>query len=301
MTIRLLRTLVAIADAKTFSAAADTVHVTHAAVSQQMQTLEADLGIALFNRGTRTPELTPTGHQVVAKARKLIADYDNLVPSVLADGGLSGVVTLGALRTTLTGLTPRAMAVLKSKFPEIGLHIRPGLTGTLLAGIERRTIDAAVITKPHLMPVGVLFRELAHERMQLIAAPEEDESDPINLLETRPYIRFDRNAVLGTLIDNWIVSKRIRVSEAMELDSPEAIASMVHANLGVSIVPSLAVKSDDNVPVKRLDLGSDAPTRVLGLAFREDQIKMRAVDELYDALCSVIESAREASDQQHFP
>ena len=111
MTIRLLRTLVAIADAKTFSAAADSVHVTHAAVSQQMQTLEADLGIALFNRSTRTPELTPAGHQLVARARKLIADYDNLVPSVLADGGLTGVVTLGALRTTLTGLTPRAMAV----------------------------------------------------------------------------------------------------------------------------------------------------------------------------------------------
>ena len=70
---------------------------------------------------------------------------------------------------------------------------------------------------------------------------------------------------------------------------------MVHANLGVSIVPSLAVKPHDNVPVKRLDLGPDAPTRVLGLAYREDLIKTKAVAELYDALRSVIESEREAS------
>lgn len=292
MTIRLLRTLVAIADTKTFSAASDVVHVTHAAVSQQMRTLEADLGIALFNRATRTPELTPIAHQVVAKARKLIADYDNLVPSVLADGGLSGVITLGALRTTLTGLTPQAMAVLKSKFPQMGLHIRPGLTGTLLAEVERGNLDAAIITKPHLMPVGLRFRALTQESMHLIAAPEEPGDDPIALLKTRPFIRFNRNAVVGTLIDNWILSKRIRVFETMELDSPEAIASMVHANLGVSIVPAFAVKPYDSAPVKRLSLGPDAPKRTLGLIHKEGQLKTQAIDELFDAFSSIIHKAK---------
>lgn len=291
MTIRLLRTLVAIADARTFSAAAEVVHVTHAAVSQQMQTLEADLGIALFNRATRTPELTPVAHQIVARARRLIADYDNLVPSVLADGGLSGTITLGTLPTTLTGLTPRAMAVLKSRFPQIGLHIRPGLTRPLLADIERGVLDAAIVTKPHLMPVGVRFRELAQEPLQLIAAVEEPDDDPIRLLGTRPFIRFNRNAVVGTLIDNWILSRRIRVAETMELDSPEAIASMVHANLGVSVVPDLAVKPFEGAPVKRLGLGADAPRRVLGLVHLEDQYKTQAIDELHRALRRVIDAA----------
>lgn len=291
MTIRLLRTLVAIADVRTFSAAAKVVHVTHAAVSQQMQALESDLGIALFNRSTRTPELTPVAHQIVAKARVLIADYDNLVPSVLGDGGFNGVITLGVLRTTLTGLAPQAMAALKSKYPEIGLHIRPGLTGTLIAEIERGNLDAAIVTKPNLMPVGVVFRELTQEPMQLIAAIEEPEDDPIQLLKTRPFIRFNRSAVVGTLIDNWILSKRVRVSETMELDSPEAIASMVHANLGVSIVPDLAVKPHDAVPVKRLSLGADAPLRTLGLVHKENQIKMQAIDELYEALMGVIRAA----------
>lgn len=295
MTIRRLRTLIAIADARTFSAAADMVHITHAAVSQQMQSLEADLGISLFNRSTRTPELTPVAHEVIARARKLIQDYDNLVPSVLADGGLSGVVTLGALRTTLTGLTPRAMAVLKAKYPQIVLHIRPGLTGRMLVDIERGTLDAAIVTKPHLMPVGIQFRELTEEPMQLIAALEEPGEDAVDLLETRPFIRFNRNAVLGTLIDNWILSKRLRVNETMELDSPEAIASMVQANLGVSIVPDLAVPSTEAVPVKRLALGPDAPRRVLGLAYRRDQIKMQVIDELFEALMQVIEGARGAA------
>ena len=295
MTIRLLRTLVAIADNKTFSAAAKFVNVTHAAVSQQMQTLEADLGVSLFNRNTRTPELTPVARQIVAKARDLISDYDNLVPSVMGDGGLSGTITLGVLRTTLTGLTPQAMAALKSKYPKLGLHIRPGLTGTLLVEVERGNLDAALVTRPNTMPVGVVFRELTEEPMQLIAAIEETEDDPIKLLKSRPFIRFNRSAVVGALIDSWLSSHRIRVLETMELDSPEAIASMVHANLGVSIVPDLAVKPLDAVPVKRISLGEDAPKRTLGLIYQETQIKTQALDELFDALAQVIDSAASSS------
>lgn len=291
MTIRRLRTLIAIADAKTFSAAADMVHVTHAAVSQQMQTLEADLGVALFDRSKRTPELTPLAQQIVVKARHLVSDYDNLVPSVMADGGLSGVVKLGALRTTLTGLTLQAMAVLKARYPETSLHISPGMTSSLLADVERGNLDAAIITKPHLMPAGVLFRELTVEQMHLITSLDEKVNDPIHLLTSKPYIRFNRNAVVGTLIDNWLSSKRIRVSETMELDSPEAISSMVHANLGVSILPDLAVKPHDHVAVRYLSLGPDAPSRVLGLAYHEGQVKMRAVDEVYEALAGVIDAA----------
>lgn len=292
MTIRLLRTLVTIAEKRTFTEAAKVVNVTHAAVSQQMQTLEVDLGVALFNRTTRTPELTPIGHQIVAKARVLLADYDNLLPSVLGDGGLSGIITLGVLRTTLTGLTPQAMAALKAKYPKIGLHIRPGLTGTLLAELQRGNLDAAIITKPQQIPVGLKFRALAREPMQLIAARDEAEDDPIELLKTRPFIRFNRNAVVGALIDNWIVSKRIRVNETMELDSPEAISSMVDAKLGVSIVPALAVKPRHGIPVKHLSLGPDAPYRTIGLMCPENQIKAHALDEVFSALANVIQAQR---------
>ncbi|WP_299628125.1 LysR family transcriptional regulator [uncultured Tateyamaria sp.] len=297
MTIRRLRTLVAVAETRTFSAAAEVVHVTHAAVSQQMQALEADLGVTLFDRSTRTPQLTPVAHQIVAKARVLVADYDNLVPSVLNDSGLRGTITLGVLRTTLTGLTPQAMAVLRSKYPDVGLHIRPGLTTTLLAEIERGNLDAAITSKPYQLPPGVVFRPLAREPMQLIAAVEEPGDDAITLLKTRPFIRFDRTAVVGALIDNWILSQGIKVNETMELDSPEAITSMVRANLGVSIVPEAAVPPPDVVPVKRLSIGVDAPYRTLGFVHRENQLKRQALDELFGVLLSVIQAVSDTRDR----
>ncbi len=91
------------------------------------------------------------------------------------------------------------------------------------------------------------------------------------------------------------MSKRIRVTETMELDTPEAIVTMVHANLGVSIMPDLAVKPLHQVPVKRVSLGLNAPTRVLGLAYAENQIKMRAIDEIFSAFDWVIQNASDRS------
>jgi len=291
MSIHLLRTLVAIADEKTFSAAAEVVNVTHAAVSQQMQTLESNMGVTLFDRSTRTPELTPLAAEIVIKARVLIREYDNLVPSVLDDDGMHGEIRFGALPTTLTGLTPSAMAMYREKFPNIVLRVSPGLTESLLSDLKRGKLDAALLTKPHLLPEELEFRELAEESLELIAAHSETCDDPLELLRSRPFIRFNRTAVVGTLIDNWIVSKQIHVNETMELDSLEAIASMVNANLGVSIVPKLLVPSDGTVSLKSLSLGPSTPTRVLGLAYHAQHVKTRAIDELFLSLQTIIADA----------
>lgn len=292
MSIRLLRTLVAVADSRTFTAAAQQVHVTHAAVSQQMQTLESELGITLFDRSKRTPELIPIAHEIVRKARRLIGDYDNLVQSAMGDDGLNSEVAFGVLPTTLTGLTPKVMALLRIRFPELRLHIRPALTGALLTDLERGRLDIAVLSKPHLMPLGIEFKELVTEPLELIACKTVVGVDASKILKSQPFIRFNRNAVVGTLIENWIMSKRIRVSETMELDNLEAIESMVHANLGVSIVPKRSVQPHNTIALKRISLGADAPTRCLGLAYRSDYVKTRVIDEMLLALRTVLDEAK---------
>lgn len=294
MSIRLLKTLVAVADHKTFSAAADAVFITHAAVSQQMRTLEADLDIALFDRSHRTPELTPLGRAVVARARKLVMDYDNLVPSVLGDDGLRGEIFLGAVPTTLIGLAPQSMSILRAHFPDLRVRITPALTATLLSGLDRGTYDVALLTKPALMPLGLVFLEIAEEPLHLITGSEVTETDPVGILETQPFIRFNRDAVVGTLIEAWLQERGIRVTEAMELENLEAISSMVHANLGVSIVPRACVQSAYALQLKTVPLGPRAPSRILGLAYRKEHPKLRVIEELHAAMLrAVAENAPE--------
>ena len=289
VSIRMLKTLIAVERNRTFSAAAAEVLVTHAAVSQQMRALEAEFGVALFDRSKRTPELTPIGRAIVAKAKDVVSAYDAIVPSVLGDEGLRGEISLGALPTSLTGLAPLTIHLLKKKSNSIHVRVNPGLTVSLIAEVERGRLDAAIISRPPSLPAQISAQFLTEEPMQLLAAKSEPCSDPLQLIAENPFIRFNRNAVVGRLIDDWLQKMNLRVDETMELESLEAIASMVAANLGVSIVPRTCVRSANPVPVKRISLGETAPTRELILIYRKDNPRTQVLETLHATILDAIQ------------
>lgn len=297
MSIRMLKTLIAVEEHGTFSAAADAVFVTHAAVSQQMKALEKSWKVTLFDRTKRTPELTPVGRALVAKSRKVVRDYENLVPSVLGDDGLRGELLLGAVPTTLTGLVPLAISRLKVSYPNLHVRVVPGLTTDLIHQIERGTLDSAIISRPNNTSQDYQWLDIAAEPLQLLASLETESDDPTVLLKKNPFIRFSRNAVVGTLIDNWLQEKNIAVKDCMELESLESISSMVLSNLGVSIAPKPCVQNMNPLPLKRILLADDGPVRHLGLLYRTDSAKLRVVEEIHKSLLGAVSIGRFTNEE----
>lgn len=290
MSIRMLKTLIAVAERGTFSAAADAVFVTHAAVSQQMRTLEDDWQVAIFDRSSRTPEFTPLGRAILAKAREVVQLYDAIVPSVLGDDGLKGDFALGAVPTSLTALVPFSVARLKINCPDLHVRLFPGLSTHLVHQVERNALDAALVSKPLLVPRGLVWHRLAIEELVLIASPNVTSEDPVEILRRSPFIRFSRDAVVGTIIENWLQANGIEVQDSMELGSLEAIYSMVIANLGVSIIPEPCVRVANPPPLRRVHLAKqNAPFRELGLIYRKDRTKSRVVAEVVQALERALE------------
>lgn len=292
MSIRHFRTLLAIRDHGSFSAAAEAVLITHAAVSQQIKALESHWNVVLFDRRPRSPQLTPLGHVFADRAEAVVRAYDNMLVEISDEAGFAGEIELGAVPTTLTGLVPLAVSHLKRKHEKLHVVIQPGLSAALLLQVERRQIDAAIITRPASLPRSCSFHEIATEPLELLAPPQTKTDDPLFLLRHFPFIRFDRNAIVGQMVEAWLQEQNIAVQESMELEDLEAISSMVMANLGVSIVPQRCVRNMNPLPVKHITLGANAPSRQLGLVCRRDSGKSQMIEEVHQTLCGAVADGR---------
>ena len=254
-----------------------------------MKALESMWGVALFDRSQRRPELTSTGKAMAAKADEILREYDGMLASVMGDSGFQDNFVLGAVPTTLTGLVPLALSLLRQRHADLHVVIYPAMSHQLMQQLDRGVIDAAIITRPSLLPQGLACFDIAAEPMQLLAPPETKSDEPFDLLRTHPFIRFDRNAIFGQMVESWLQQHNINVKESMELEGLEAISSMVMANLGVSIVPKRCVQSISPLPLKRLALSPDAPPRQLSLAYRDGNPKQAVIQAGEKALLDAVQ------------
>jgi len=222
----------------------------------------------------------------------VVADYEGLVDSVIGDHGVKGELLLGAVPTTLTGLVPLAASMLKQEYPDLHVRVIPGLSHELIRMLERGSIDAAIVSKPSTIQKTHSWQLLAVEPLELLASTDTEGDDPMVLLRTNPFIRFSREAVVGELIESWLEGQGIVVKDSMELESLEAISSMVLSNLGVSIAPRRCVQNMNPLPIKRLALTHNTPSRQLGLLNRRDSTKSRIIDETQRVLLAAVKAGQ---------
>jgi DNA-binding transcriptional LysR family regulator len=287
MSIRRLRTFIKVAEEGSFTAAANVAFVTHATVSQQMKHLEDELGVSLFDRSTRVPRLTELGKRILQKARDVVERYDAMVPDSM-NLEIRGELSFGAVPTSLSGLVPIALKELQKRHDSLHVRVYPGLSIELISQVERGVLDAAIVTKPVRLPHNVQFTSVALESIELIASAEEHLADPLEIIRTRPFIRFSRRALVGSAIDEWLQKQKIPVQETMELESLDTIATMVSHNLGVSMVPRSCVSIPDLRPVKRFKLENGPVGRDIGLINRRNTTKAPLIDLLAATLTDTV-------------
>lgn len=263
MTIRELKTFLAVVETGSFVAAARTTYRTQSAVTAQIQALEERAGMKLFDRANRPPTLTSAGHNFLERASAIVAQYDGLFAIETHD--IQGQLKLGVVPSVITGLVPRALVLLRTRHPALLVELSMGLSAELVGQVRRHELDAALISD-HLPPrLGLRWSPFMREPLVLIAPIDATALSVQGLLASFPFIRYSRRAWVGGLIEGVLRQKRLVVRETMVLDTLEAIISMVHAGLGVSIVPKRLVEPPGSLPVRSVLLTGNAVYRNLGL------------------------------------
>jgi DNA-binding transcriptional LysR family regulator len=288
MGIRNLRTLVAVADHGSFAAAARAVGLTQSAVSMQLRGLENELRIRLFDRHRRPPALNDHGKRLVRRAREIVQLYERMGEAADAGAdGMAGLLEVGAMPTGLSGIVPRALAVLQRVHPHIAVNLVNGMSGELIPRVERGELDAALVSEPSHVPADLVWRPVATEKIVVAAPPQSTEKTDRELLAAWPYIRLNRRAWVARPIQQSLRARGIRPRQAMELDSLESILLMVYYGLGVAIVPQRCVEGPYPLPVRYVPFGEPPLTRRIGQIERADNPKSNLAQALHAAFASL--------------
>ena len=239
--IRVLKNFLAISRHKSVAAAAREIGLTAAAAGQQLQQLEVDIGVELFDRTKRSMTLNHHGRSLIEPIQEIIARYEALGSNFKSE--LSGTIVLGALVSTLMGAFGNTLNELKQSYPGLEIKLLAGLSNNFLDQVIEGSLDAAIVTEsPYTLPQNVQWTELYTEPMIVIypAVINKKGCTPKELANQFPFIRFERNTWTGHLVDQTIRANKLNIKEGMELNSVEAIIELVRQGLGFAIVPRLA-------------------------------------------------------------
>jgi DNA-binding transcriptional LysR family regulator len=253
--IKILKNFLAVTRHKSVAAAAREIGLTAAAAGQQLQLLENEIGLELFDRTKRSLTLNSHGRSLIEPIQEIIARYEALGINLKSE--LSGTIVLGALVSSLMGAFGKTLNEIKQSYPDLEIKLIAGLSSNFLDQVIEGTIDGAIVTEsPYALPQNVQWTELYKEPMILIAPSTLKSSKNSNILSDQlPFIRFERNTWTGNLVEQTIRVNKLKIQDGMELNSVEAIIELVRQGLGYSIVPQLANiswSSDRQLKIQKL-------------------------------------------------
>jgi len=286
----MIKTLVAIADHRSFQAAASVLEMSISNVSLQVHAIESHLGVRLFDRGFRPPRLTEAGVDFVKRSREMLVVWDSLGNSI-SQGGEFGTLKVGAVHTAVAGGVAVALGRLRQHEPGLFIQLHTELTLELIRSLQNHSIDCAIVTEPSNILANIHFSPIAREELGVIAHVDCEGDNALEVLRRNPYLRFNRHATLSQHIESELKQRNVSIDPTMEITTLDAVESLVMNGLGVSIVPiGKHVRALSN-NVKSISFGLPKMYRTLGLMVREDCPRMHLVDRLIAELKHVYYSS----------
>ena len=253
-TLDQLRILRAIAAQGSFKKAADLLYVTQPAVSLQIQNLEKQLEITIFDRGGRKALLTEAGKLLLEYCERILNQCDEACKAIEDLNSLKGgTLVIGASQTTGTYLMPRMIGLFRQKYPEVSVQLQVHSTRRTGWSVANGQIDLAIIGGQLPGDLENLLQVIpyATDELALVLPSKHPLSNKKELLKEDLYklnfVTLDSQSTTRKVVDKLLQDSGLEIQRLkieMELNSLEAIKNAVQAGLGASFLPVVSIERE---------------------------------------------------------
>lgn len=261
-----LRYVVAIAEERNFTRAAERCFVVQSALSHQIKVLEQELGVALFARSSRRVELTAAGEAFLGQARASLAAADRAVAvAAEAMGHIRGSLALGVIPTVTAVNVPDLIATFHDAYPQVDLTVRGGGSDEFLQQIRAGMLDVAFLglDTGDSLAGGVACHEIARGRLVVVMSSGHPLAnyDTLTLadLAEEPFIDFPAGSPGRVQGDRAFDAAGLYRRVAFEAMSAEFMLALVERGLGVCLLPAGSIPPN---PALRAISVADGPYRI---------------------------------------
>lgn len=298
MTITQLQYVLAVAEHKNFTLAAEKCFVTQPTLSMQIQKIEEELKVLIFDRSKKPIQLTEIGQKIVNQAKNIVNEADRIKDIVEHQKGfIGGEFKLGIIPTIMPTLLPMFLNIFMKKYPKVKLIIEELNTDEIIVRLKNGHLDAAIAATPLLeesIKEIVLYFEpfVAYipENNELFHKKEIEVSD-LNLDEI--LLLQDghcfRDGILNLCKNQSAASKN---TFRLESGSFETLIKLVDEGLGTTLLPylhTLDLKESDKVKLRHFK--EPKPAREVSLIYPKTELKIHIIEALRNTIAGVIKGA----------
>ncbi|MCE5285902.1 MAG: LysR family transcriptional regulator [Pelosinus sp.] len=248
MYIRNLATFITVARLLSFGEAARMLNYSQSTVSEQIRSLEEELGVRVFERMGRKVFLTEQGKRLLPYAQRLVRDTENLKNLFSNDEEISGTILIGAAETLCAFWLPPILKEYRTLYPHVQINIKVGNCVEFPQWLQQNLVDVAFSLQDNYKEPQLREQTLFIGDTMLIAAPDHElaalEVLEIGDLTNQTLLMPEGYSGYPMDLKLLLEKEQVQTNTILEFGSLESIKQCVKNGLGISLLPEIAVAEE---------------------------------------------------------
>jgi LysR family hydrogen peroxide-inducible transcriptional activator len=297
MTITQLEYVVAVATYKSFVAAAEKCFVTQPTLSMQIQKLEDELGVKIFDRNKHPIAITDMGAMIVSQAQIALAECERIHEVIQGQQKiLSGSFKFAAIPTVAPNILPGLLENYAKNFPEMKLEVKEMETNQIIKALANNEIDAALVSTPlehnNIKEYPLFYEPFVGYFSDGEVALKKRTISPSDIALDRIWLLNEGHCMRNQIIN--LCSDQIQKLQAArpyryESSNVETLRKMVEKNGGMAVLPELATLEFTEDQIERIRYFDDPePVREISLVTNGHFVRMSVLQSLMDEILKLV-------------